>query len=167
MSWTEITEAEFLSIKSSRDLRLTRSYTNMSDSYAETVFGIDDKDMLKTIHYAGIHNMPNFYKKGDTKMKNADMPAMPYIEYQSGGDPVLTCEGLTKREQFCLNMGVAETGDSELDDVIRNGNKQKFAAMAMQGLCSKSKAPENLASMNQIIKAAAEVADALLKELQK
>lgn len=63
MSWTETTQEEFLKIKSLHDLSVTRSYTNMSDSYAETVFGKDDKDMLKTIHYAGIHNMPNFYKK--------------------------------------------------------------------------------------------------------
>jgi len=70
-------------------------------------------------------------------MNNADTPAMPQ-DYTTWCEGIGNCPtegaGLTKREQFCLQMGVPETGDPELDDIIRKGNKQKFAAMALQGL---------------------------------
>ena len=32
--------------------------------------------------------------------------------------------GLTKREHFCLKMSIPETGDSELDDIIRKVSRQ-------------------------------------------
>lgn len=72
-------------------------------------------------------------------MNNADMPAMPQsgTEGVSGGlnsSEDWGGKGLTKREQFCLTMGVAETGDEELDAIIRKGNEQKLAGLAMQGL---------------------------------
>ena len=59
-------------------------------------------------------------------MNNADIPAMPH-DIVFGYDPT----GLTKREQACLIMGVADTGDAELDAIITKGNKNKFA---MQGM---------------------------------
>ena len=72
-------------------------------------------------------------------MKNADMPAMPSDtvdtkedwEAVTGGGRFLPSNGLTKREHFCLIMGVADTGDDELDEIIRKGNKQKIASEAM------------------------------------
>jgi uncharacterized protein YecA (UPF0149 family) len=67
---------------------------------------------------------------------NKDMPAMPSgvlrDVHNAGQEPLNT--GLTKREQFCLTMGVAETGDEGLDAIIRKGNEQKFAGLAMQGM---------------------------------
>ena len=69
-------------------------------------------------------------------MNNADMPAAPNriesIPYESV--PLKWPHGLTKREQACLTMGVADTGDAELDAIITKGNKNKFAGLAMQGL---------------------------------
>ena len=64
-------------------------------------------------------------------MSNADEPAMA-IEFSGFGQ----CQpeaflGLTKRAQFCLTMGVAETGDAELDAIITKGIRQKAAMMAM------------------------------------
>jgi len=84
-------------------------------------------------------------------MNNADMPAMPsgaivrsrVNRNDPGSDFFIITEttaansGLTKREQFCLQMGVPETGDSELDEIIRKGNRQNAAMAAMQGLCSR------------------------------
>lgn len=65
--------------------------------------------------------------------KNADMPAMPL---PLGDETAAGHDGLTKREMFCLHMGVAETGDAELDEIIRKGNRQKIAAQIMCGLLS-------------------------------
>ncbi|EGR4294211.1 hypothetical protein DDN98_10520 [Vibrio cholerae] len=66
-------------------------------------------------------------------MKNSDMPAMP-VEGEFWIDPTNTklgtenYHGLTKREMFCLHLGVPETGDPELDEIIKKGNRMKIAA---------------------------------------
>jgi hypothetical protein len=70
---------------------------------------------------------------------NKDMPAMPQSGAFSASDDFNDSEdmggsGLTKREHFCLKMGVANTGDEELDAIIRKGVEQKLAGRAMQGL---------------------------------
>mgnify|MGYP003674710481 CR=1 FL=1 len=80
-------------------------------------------------------------------MDNKDMPAMPTGlidedvlnedgEYRGQVEAKYT--GLTKREHFCLKMGVPKTGDPELDEIINEGNKIKLAGLAMQGLLSNS-----------------------------
>ena len=69
-------------------------------------------------------------KKGARQMNNADKPAMPIPRGVYNNDTA----GLTKREQACLTMGVADTGDAELDAIITKGNKNKFAGLAMKGL---------------------------------
>ncbi|PAR95629.1 hypothetical protein CGT81_16405 [Vibrio cholerae] len=63
-------------------------------------------------------------------MKNSDMPAMP--AWCPNSDQQLY--GLTKREMFCLHLGVPETGDPELDEIIKKGNRMKVAANAIGGL---------------------------------
>ena len=69
---------------------------------------------------------------------NADEPASPQAGVINDQGQMVTASdwsgevGLTKREQFCLTMGVAETGDEELDAIIRKGNKQKMINMFMQ-----------------------------------
>ena len=69
-------------------------------------------------------------------MNNADIPAMPVDPkaYAIEGGYPTDSFGLTKREHFCLQMGVPETGDPELDDIIRKGERKRIASMAMQGL---------------------------------
>jgi len=74
---------------------------------------------------------------------NSDMPAVPQsgIEDSEGrfsDSSDWGGSGLTKREQFCLTMGVADTGDEELDAIICKGNEQKFAGLAMQGILANS-----------------------------
>lgn len=96
-------------------------------------------------------------------MKNADLPAMPQDDalFCAGiGECPTLGTGLTKREQFCLHMGVPETGDPELDDIIRKGERKRIAAMAMQR--NTSNAPAGMISNNCMI-----ISDALIKELEK
>ena len=100
-------------------------------------------------------------------IKNGDMPAMPITD-ESGmpfnGLPVeLSTVGLTKRETFCLHMCVAETGDDELDAIIRNGNRQKMAMHIMTGLCSKY----GVAFDTETVQDAVRMADSLLAELER
>ena len=90
-------------------------------------------------------------------MNNADMPAMPLHS-----DAMAGYEGLTKREQACLIMGVADTGDAELDAIITKGNKNKFAGLAMQSLL----AHYGTDGADECASYAVEYADALLKELE-
>ena len=115
-------------------------------------------------------------------MKNADMPAIPVLLEQKitmpdGSvlqvDPVESYNGLTKLEQFCLKMGVPETGDPDLDDIIRKGELKRIAAMAMQGFLSNSVMGDSALHdsaedwVKEITECAVEYADALLKELEK
>jgi len=62
-------------------------------------------------------------------MNNSDMPAMPV--FNSAGQPSnvegeewldTPTIGLTKREYFCLHLGLPETGCDELDDLIVKAN---------------------------------------------
>ena len=67
-------------------------------------------------------------------MSYADEPASPqHGVMNEAGNLVSISEwtgevGLTRREQFCLAMNVAETGDDELDAIIIKGNKQRHTA---------------------------------------
>ena len=88
-------------------------------------------------------------------MNNADMPAMPSPHFKAD-----ELQGLTKREQACLIMGVADTGDAELDAIITKGNKNKFA---MQGML----AHYGTDGADECASYAVEYADALLEELEQ
>jgi hypothetical protein len=111
-------------------------------------------------------------------MNNADMPAMPlsgdaYQDFAGFDGSKNTsynpeCQGLTKREQFCLQMGVPETGDPELDDIIRKGERKRIAAMAMQGLIAADyKSGSEKMGEEDITLMAISYADNLLKGLDK
>jgi len=93
-------------------------------------------------------------------MNNADKPAMPADQRFGRGWAVSI--GLTKREQACLTMGVADTGDAELDAIITKGNKNKFAGLVMPSLLLVSAdARDSELALNAI-----EYTDALLKALE-
>jgi hypothetical protein len=109
-------------------------------------------------------------------MNNADMPAMPltgdayqdfaaYDESSNSSSYNPECQGLTKREQFCLQMGVPETGDSVLDDIIRKGERKRIAAIAMQGLITLK--GSDCMDKDTTAKQCVSMAGALLKELEK
>jgi len=91
-------------------------------------------------------------------MNNADIPAMPH-DIVFGYDST----GLTKREQACLTMGVADTGDVELDAIITKGNKNKLAGLAMQSLL----AHYGTDGADECASCAVEYANALLKALEQ
>lgn len=96
-------------------------------------------------------------------MSNADTPVMPVNaeSYTDNGGFSVDSFGLTKREQFCLQMGVPETGDPDLDDIIRKGECKRIAAMSMQGICASGPAISN----QLIASEAVALADLLLKGL--
>tara|TARA_B110000208_G_C11703593_1_gene406747 strand:- start:926 stop:1225 length:300 start_codon:yes stop_codon:yes gene_type:complete len=96
-------------------------------------------------------------------MNNADKPAMA-IWTQDMNLGETSGSGLTKREQACLTMGVADTGDAELDAIITKGNKNKFAGLAMQGLMADE---EEYRQWSDLAKDSVAVADALLKQLEQ
>ena len=104
---------------------------------------------------------------------NGDLPAAPLL---LDTKPTLSgvsiaddyFEGLTKREMFCLHMGVAETGDAELDAIIRKGNRQKMAMQIMGGLLSGvDKDGIWTGTDAEADKQAVKEADALLAELER
>ena len=100
---------------------------------------------------------------------NSNMPAMPISPASpNSSDPEWAAAvgvGLTKLEHFCLEMGVPETGDTELDEIINKGNRIKLAGLAMQGLITLKGAD----CMDKDITArqCVRMADALLAELDK
>lgn len=102
---------------------------------------------------------------------NADMPAMPQdrgIWVDGIGNCPSLATGLTKRETFCLHMGVADTGDAELDAIIRKGSRQKIATQVMCGLLSAAN-KDGIWTGNGAGAGALAVseADALLAELER
>ena len=94
-------------------------------------------------------------------MNNADMPAMA-MWTQDMNIGLAAGSGLTKREQACLTMGVADTGDAELDAIITKGTKQKLAGLAMQALLAKYGGDD----ADECASDAVEYANALLKTLE-
>lgn len=102
-------------------------------------------------------------------MQNKDTPAAPTpkgILDELPHQCVTESTGLTKREQFCLTMGVAETGDKDLDAIIRKGNEQKLAGLAMQGILSGIPVNEIMPSTELASMHAADYAKALLQQLE-
>lgn len=102
---------------------------------------------------------------------NSNSSAYPFIE-ESKSEAYNGCNfttattlsmGLTKREIFCLHNSVADTGDEELDAIIRKGLHQKAAMVAMQGLLAKD---DDRQAHNVALQAVQNV-DALLAELER
>lgn len=44
--------------------------------------------------------------------------------------------GMTQREYAAVNLNVADSGDEQIDAMIRKANRQHYAGLAMQGICS-------------------------------
>lgn len=66
-------------------------------------------------------------------MDNLDKPAVAEImSYQDGSVTVSEyVGGFTKRERTCIDLLIPDTGDEELDELIRRGRRQHFAALAL------------------------------------
>lgn len=81
-------------------------------------------------------------------MNNSEQPANAFI--YKNEDEITVCQGLTKREYACIKLGIPETGDEVLDDLIRKAERKKFAGLAMQGLLANS--AENDTTIYHILK---------------
>jgi len=79
------------------------------------------------------------------------------IEYGSGG--------LTKREYAAIHLRVPQSGNHELDAMIREAQRNELAARAMEGLVSQL----NLyhVSVDEVAELSYRQADAMLKEREK
>lgn len=86
--------------------------------------------------------------------KNMESPYNPFY-CEGAGNSELKFTGLTKREYACIHLGIPESGDAELDALIRKAERKKIAAMAMQGLI-----PGNVEEY------AIDIAEALLSALE-
>jgi hypothetical protein len=97
------------------------------------------------------------YFRSTNMNNNLDMPSRPSPHFE---DEDLS--GFTKREQACLTMGVADSGDAELDAIIEQGNRQRLVGLTMQGILATS------AYCNEIdcIEGCIEVTEALLQQLK-
>lgn len=108
-------------------------------------------------------------------MSNADKPAMPIVvngrivsenDHAPEKDSMLL--GLTKREQACITLGVPETGDEELDSLIRKSERKRIAEKLMaawiehHGLSGEYGYSSEQSAIDSVLDA-----DALLKELEK
>ena len=97
-------------------------------------------------------------------MDNKDMPATGWPETED----YFGTDGLTKLEYACIHLGVPKTGDPDLDEVIREGERRRVAAMAMQATLS-SGAPwfPTEKESHQCSTASQGYADALLTALDR
>ena len=77
--------------------------------------------------------------------------------------------GLTRHEQVCLTMGVADTGDPELDAIITKSNKQKLSGLAIQGLLAGNycRSESHYRQNDDATTKAVNLANALLKALEQ
>lgn len=97
-------------------------------------------------------------------IKNGDLPAMPITNEQAQDADM---HGLSKREMFCLHMCVAETGDAELDEIIRKGNRQKMAIAAMHSFMAAPMGKFNHDNAGDAMRDAIVISGALLAELER
>jgi hypothetical protein len=111
-------------------------------------------------------------------IENANMPAMPMFSSEAkpcqvrdpGTLSTTPASGLTKREQFCLHMGVPETGDEELNKIISKGNEQNAAMLVTQALISNfngSIGPDSVGNINSINNVSLVVASNFFDKLKK
>ena len=102
-------------------------------------------------------------------MTNLDQPAFPLgfeiVKQIEAGYHHQPQSGFTKREQACLLMGVPDSGDEELNEIIKKGNIQKWAAMAVQGLLANT--DTNRVEIKAVIKLSKQYAHILAGELDK
>lgn len=100
-------------------------------------------------------------------MENSNTSAFP-VEHLHAFDS----SGLTKREYACIKLGIPETGDEELDELIRKSEHKRIAIAAMNGLLANNiyhnpREKQQMISVPALAQAATSYADAILSELSK
>ncbi len=95
-------------------------------------------------------------------MSNLDDLASPFIERGSDQGEGISL-GFTKREHAAIALRVPESGDPDLDAMIRTAQRRDLAAMAMQGYRASLHYAETNAK--EIASLSCDDADALLSAL--
>lgn len=97
------------------------------------------------------------------KLENRTSAAFPSTDCAT-----FAYDGLTKQEYTCIKLGIPETGDSELDDLIRKSERKRLSGLAMQGVLSHNHPANPTPNQpEEIVKYAIGLADELLKQLEK
>ena len=94
--------------------------------------------------------------------KESDKPAFP-TEYLDK-DGIKGSSGLRIRQYACIHLGIPETGDEELDNLIRKAERKKITIAAMTGILANPEFLKNY-SDKDIHRASIINADALIKQL--
>ena len=92
-------------------------------------------------------------------------PAFPFTVtgHDDQGKFIIENSGLTKRELAGIELLIAETGNEDIDELIKKAKRSRFAAMAIQGQFYNQIAKQ---SMDKRVKRAVAYADALIKALE-
>ena len=115
-------------------------------------------------------------------MKNLDNPASPQssTEYLveligiSNENPSIfdnfmdIFSGLSKREQACITLLIPESGDRELDSLIRKSRRQKMAGEVLNGWLARCANVPHAARIEPegTVEGALQFADELIKQLE-
>lgn len=91
--------------------------------------------------------------------RQCEAPAFPTLDT---ADPALR-PGLTKREYAAILLRVPDSGDPDIDAMIRTARRQEIASAQMQGLL----ASDQNGMWHAFAEGAANGADALIAELEK
>lgn len=86
-----------------------------------------------------------------------DQPAFPAHHF----DLTTGEHGLTKREYAAIHLRVPNSGNEELDAMIREAKRDELAARAMEALCV------SIENNEKLCRICGEIADAMLKEDEK
>ena len=103
-------------------------------------------------------------------MNNLNTPARP-VDLKSyvveGGYPSDSF-GLTKREQACITLLIPESGDDELDSLIRKSLRQKLAGEVLNGWLARCANVPHAARIEPegTVEGALQFADELIKQLE-
>lgn len=102
-------------------------------------------------------------------MKNSDKPINPIFD--SHGLPLddnqifkYKANGLTKREYACIKLGIPESGDEEIDDLIKKSERKRIAGLAMQAMVTRDDICSGFSL--DMAKQCIYIADELLKQLE-
>lgn len=100
-------------------------------------------------------------------MKNLDTPDSPIFETNGRGDLEPTSFGLTKLERACIELRIPESGDAELDELIRKARRQEFAAKAAQAMLANQSIIDVFGGYKEISDESLLHADALISALER
>lgn len=99
-------------------------------------------------------------------MENGKQPAYP-VPHENDDQSIQynVYTGLTKQEYACIKLGIPESGDQDIDALIRKSNRMRIAEKSMEGLLGNHY--DNSRTIKATINISIQLADELLKELKQ